>query len=218
MAPDSFPTLAGMRLPWRQSRSHNPAAGLGDLEAALKDDGCPVCARTTGADERWLDRFLDDGYLERNVVRSIAESGGFCSFHASRIAEIGQSATVALIYLGLIEYCLPRFAARRASRGGPSPGFPLPDACPACDHQQEIETRECFFLALLIRTRGSRCYGPPALVCMRHLPLLLEYLDERGIADILANHLGVAAALKPEDAADAIMRLILGPARPASCP
>ena len=67
MAPDSFLTRAGMRFRWRRSRRHDPAAGLGDLEAALKDDGCPVCARAAGADERWLDRFLDDGYLERDV-------------------------------------------------------------------------------------------------------------------------------------------------------
>ena len=151
-------------------------------------------------------------------MRSIAESGGFCAFHASRIAEIGQSATVALIYLSLIEYCLPRFAARRAPRGGPFPVFPALDACAACAHQQEVERRECFFLALLIQTHGSRCYGAPALVCLRHLPPLLEYLDERSIGDILARHLGVAAALKPENTADTIMRLLLGPARPARDP
>ena len=151
-------------------------------------------------------------------MRCIAESGGFCAFHAARIAAIGQSATVALIYLSLIEDCLPRFAARRARRGGPFPVFPAPDACAACAHQQEVERRECFFLALLIRTRGSRCYGAPALVCMRHLPPLLEYLDERSIGDILARHLGVAAALKPENAADAIMRLILGPRGQRSAP
>jgi len=132
MAPDSFLTRAGMRFPWRHSRSHDPAAGLGDLEAALKDDGCPVCARTTGADERWLDRFLDDGYLERNLVRSIKESGGFCAFHAFRIAEIGQSATVALIYLGLIEYCLPRFAARRP------PGADLSRCSPHRTHARHV--------------------------------------------------------------------------------
>ena len=33
---------------------------------------------------------------------------------------------------------------------------------------------------------------------MRHLPPLLEYLDERSIGDILARHLDVAAALEPE--------------------
>ena len=114
-----------------------------------------------------------------------------------------------------------RMTACRVSRlaeppeAGLSRLFPAPDACAACAHQQEVERRECFFLALLIRTHGSRCYGAPALVCMRHLPPLLEYLDERSIGDILARHLGVAAALKPENAADAIMRLILGPARPA---
>ena len=53
---------------------------------------------------------------------------------------------------------------------------------------------------------------------MRHLPPLLEYLDERSIGDILARHLGVAAALKPENAADAAIRLILGPARPRPAP
>jgi hypothetical protein len=143
-----------MRLPWG-GRRHDPAAGLGDLEAALAEEGCPVCARTVGADERWLDRFLDDGYLERDVMRRVAAGGGFCAFHARRIEAIGQSATVALIYLEVIEDCLRRLAARRDRRGGPVPLFPVPGACEACGHQREVELRECFFLALLIRARGS---------------------------------------------------------------
>ena len=57
-------------------RRHDPAAGLGDLEAALTGEGCPVCARAAGADERWLDRFLDDGYLERDLMRRIAAAAG----------------------------------------------------------------------------------------------------------------------------------------------
>src|SRR3954454_18023220 len=97
-----------MGFPWRYSPRYDPAAGLGDLEAALKGDNCPVCARTSGADERWLDRFLDDGYLERDVMRSIAENGGFCALHAARIEASGQSATVALTDLSLIEYYQPR--------------------------------------------------------------------------------------------------------------
>ncbi len=161
-----------MSLRWRRRR-HDPTAGLGDLEAALAGENCPVCTRTAGADERWLDRFLDDGYLERDVMRRIAAGGGFCAFHAVRMAAIGQSATVALIYLSLIEDCLPRLAARRDRRGGPVPLFAAPDACEACAHQREVERRECFFLALLIRARGLRCYGAPALVCLRHLPPLL---------------------------------------------
>ena len=53
---------------------------------------------------------------------------------------------------------------------------------------------------------------------MRHLPLLLEYLDERGIGDILARHLDTAAARNPEDAADPVIGLILGPPRRFSSP
>ena len=151
-------------------------------------------------------------------MRSVAESGGFCTFHAARIEAVGQSATVALIYLSLIEYCQPRLAARRDHRSALVPLFTGPHACAACAHQWDVERRECFFLALLIRTRGSHCYGAPALVCMRHLPLLLEYLGEDSIGDILARHLGVAAALKPETAADAAIRLILGPAPHAPSP
>ena len=49
-------------------------------------------------------------------MRSLAESGGLCAFHAARIEAIGQSATVALIYLGLIE------TASRASRLGGTTG------------------------------------------------------------------------------------------------
>ncbi len=112
-----------MSLRWRRRR-HDPTAGLGDLEAALAGENCPVCTRTAGADERWLDRFLDDGYLDRDVMRRIAAGGGFCAFHAARMAAIGQSATVALIYLHLIEDCLPRLAARRDRRGGHGSGVP----------------------------------------------------------------------------------------------
>jgi hypothetical protein len=195
---------------WRRRR-HDPAAGLGDLESALSNAGCPVCTRTAGADERWLDRFLEDGYLERDVMRSIAASGGFCSFHAGRMAAIGQSATVALIYLNLIEYCLPGLTARRNRRGAPVSLFPMPDACAACAHQRDVERRECFFLALLIRARGLRCYGSPALVCVRHLPPLLAFLDEASVGGILAIHLGTAATFETENSADAVLRLLLGP-------
>jgi hypothetical protein len=156
---------AGMRLPWRGSRRHDPAAGLGDLEAALANEGCPVCARAAGADERWLDRFLDDGYLERDLMRRIAAAGGFCAHHTRRIEAIGLSATVALLYLGLVAYLQPRLAARRDHRGRPVPLIPVADACEACTHQREVERRECFFLALLIRARGPHCYGAPVACC-----------------------------------------------------
>src|SRR4051812_26192649 len=164
-----------MRLPWQGSRRHDPAAGLGDLEAALTNEGCPVCARAAGADERWLDRFLDDGYLERDLMRRIAMAGGFCARHTHRIGAIGLSATVSLIYLGLVAYLQPRLAARLDRKGRSVPLIPVPDACEACAHQRDVERRECFFLALLIRARGPCCYGAPALVCMQHLPSLLEY-------------------------------------------
>ncbi len=45
-----------------------------------------------------------------------------------RMAAIGQSATVALVYLSLIENCLPRLAARRDHRGGHVPLLLAPDA------------------------------------------------------------------------------------------
>jgi hypothetical protein len=203
---------------WKGSRRHDPAAGLGDLEAALAGETCPVCTRTAGADERWLGLFLDDGYLERDVMRRVAAGGGFCAFHALRTAAIGQSATVAVIYLNLIEDCLPRLAARRSRPGGTAPLFAAPGACEACAHQREAERRECFFLALLIRARGPGCYRAPALVCMRHLPLLLDYLDDRVIPDILALHRDAAAALLSEDQTDLVIRMILGPPTPSRLP
>ena len=144
-------------------------------------------------------------------MRRIAGSGGFCAFHAVRMAAIGQSATVALIYLSVIEHCLPRIAARRDSRERLAPLLPVPNWCEACAQQQEVERRECFFLALLIRARGPQCYGAPALVCMRHLPILIEYIDEGSIGDILALHRDATATRKPDDAADTLLRVLLGP-------
>ncbi|MGE0257742.1 MAG: hypothetical protein AB7H71_05660 [Alphaproteobacteria bacterium] len=196
---------------WMRTRRHDPTAGLGDLETALAGDDCPVCARAAGADGRWLDRFLDDGYLERDVMRRVAAGGGFCAFHTSRLTAIGQSATVAIIYLSLIEDLLPRLAARRDRRGRHVPLLAAPDACEACAHQREVERRECFFLALLIRARGLRCYGAPALVCLRHLPPLLGQLDERDIAGMLALHRAATATLAPENDPDSAIRRLLGP-------
>jgi hypothetical protein len=214
-ASDLLPARGGMIAAQSGRARRDPAAGLGDLEAALTGEGCPVCVRAEGADQRWLDRFLDDGYLERDLMRRVAAGGGFCAFHAGRIAAIGQSATVALIYLSLIADCLPRLAALRSRslkdrRGRPVPLFSAPEACVACTHQREVERRECFFLALLIRARGPHCYASPALVCLRHLPPLLEYLDRRHVGDILARHRDAAAALDVENA-DPVIRAILGP-------
>src|SRR3954468_8539093 len=150
-----------MSVAWLRRARRDPAAGLGDLEAAVTGEGCPVCVRADGADERWLDRFLDDGYLERDLMRRIAMAGGFCARHTRRIEAIGLSATVALIYLGLVAYLQPRLAARLDRRNRPVPLIPVLDACEACAHQRDVERRECFFLALLIRARGPCCYGAP---------------------------------------------------------
>src|SRR3954452_21596119 len=196
---------------WRGRARRDPAAGLGDLEAALTREDCPVCIRAEGADERWLDRFLDDGYLERDLMGRVAAGGGFCAFHAARIVEIGQSATVALIYLDLIADSLPRLTAAADRQVRPAPLFPAAEACAACAHQCDVERRECFFLALLILARGPRCYGHPSVVCLRHLPPLLEYLDDPAIGEILARHRERVAALDPPNAADPAIRTMLGP-------
>jgi hypothetical protein len=203
---------------WKGRRRRDPAAGLGDLEAALRGEDCPVCTGTADADERWLDRFLDDGYLDGDVMHRVAAGGGFCAHHASRMASLGQSATVAIIYLTLIDDCLPRFRARRDRRGRPLRLLPNPDMCRACAHQHEVERRECFFLALLIRARGLRCYGAPALVCLQHLPALLGHLDERDIAGTLGLHRAAASAIRPENAPDPALRILLGLSAPRSQP
>lgn len=214
---------------YRRRERHDPAAGLGDLAAALQREDCPVCNRTAGADERWLDHFLYEGYLEPEGMRPVRRAGGFCAYHAGRSEALGQSATLALIYLALIEDCLPPLAGRAGYAGYKDPWRALPgsaDPCEACAQAAEAERRECFFLALLIGARGPACYGAPAVVCMRHLAWLIAYLDDPAIGAILPVHAETAARLaaipakadaKPEAAADRAMRLILGPPmRPAT--
>lgn len=214
---------------WRRARPE-PAAGLGDLEAALACEGCPICARTIDADERWLDHFLYEGYQEREAMRAVARGGGFCVYHARRVEAIGLSASVALVYLALIEECLPRLAGRLNVGGRHPPLVAAPDACEACAQAREVERRECFFLALLIGARPPDRYGNPATVCMPHLPRLAEYLGDGRLAGVLAIHRTSVARLKaglqdaaaprlandPEGPADRAIRAILGPApRPA---
>jgi hypothetical protein len=146
-------------------------------------------------------------------MRRLARSGGFCAHHARRAQAIGLSATVALVYLSLIEDCLPLLAAGRDRRTRGAALLPAADACEACAQAAEVERRECFFLALLIGARGPSCYGAPAIVCMRHLRRLIEYLDDRDIREVLAIHreTAVGAAAAPSDAADRAVRILLGP-------
>jgi hypothetical protein len=209
---------------WRRGRP-DPAEGLGDLEAALRQEGCPVCAHAAGADERWLDHFLYEGYQEPEPMAAVARSGGFCSRHARRVEGMGTSAAVALIYLTLIRDLLPPLAAQGARR---PPLIAVPGACEACAQGREVERRDSFFLALLIRARGSAVYGNPGIVCAPHLPRLIEYLDPGALAEVVAVHRRAAAAVTASLAdstrqcgatADRAIRTMLGPPkRPAAAP
>ena len=200
----------------------DPAAGLGDLEAALTREDCPVCVRAEGADERWLDRFLDDGYLERDLMRRIAAGGGFCAYHAGRIAATGQSATVALIYLGLIADCLPRLAALRnapweTAGAGPFRCSPRRNRARPARISAKSSVASAFFSRCCSGRAARDCYGAPALVCLRHLPPLLGYLDEPRIGDILARHRDAAPRLTRAGLIRPI-RVLLGPPPAVSPP
>lgn len=213
----AFTRTLGRSRFWAGDR-RDPAAGLGDLEAALAGDVCPICARAAGADERWLNHFLYEGYLEPEAMQAVVRSGGPCPYHARRVEAIGLSATVALIYLRLIHDCLPRLAdlataGRRRAALVASPG-----ACPACAQARDVERRECFFLALLVGARGPDCYGNPAIVCMPHLVRLAGYLDRGALGGVLANHRHCVSALRAEppavcrrQTAERALRVLLGP-------
>jgi hypothetical protein len=218
-------TIAAALRQWRRG-AHDPAAGLGDLEAALTGEGCPVCARTGDADERWLDHFLYEGYLERAAMQQVARGGGLCAYHTGRIETLGTSAAVALIYHRLIEDCLPRLASAREARRSSLPLIAAPGFCEACAQAGEVERRECYFLAQITASRPPDRYGNPALVCMPHLRRLAPYVDDNRLGGILALHrrsvaaLAIPLAAAPVCAggrhiaeADRAIRLILG-ARP----
>ena len=145
---------------WSRDR-RDPAAGLGDLEAALAGDACPICTRAAGADERWLDHFLYEGYLEPEAMQAVRRCGGPCPYHARRVELIGLSATVALIYLRLIDDCLPRLGGHAAAGRRSAALVAEPGSCPACAQARDVERSECFFLALLLGARGLVRYGNP---------------------------------------------------------
>jgi hypothetical protein len=226
----AFTQVLGCSRFWAGDR-RDPAAGLGDLEAALVADACPICTRTTGADERWLDHFLYEGYLEPEAMQALLRSGGPCPYHARRVEAIGLSATVALIYLRLIHDCLPHLAGRPAAGRRQAAPVVSPAACPACVQARDVERRECFFLALLLGARGPDCYGIPAIVCMPHLVRLAEYLDPDMLGSVLAGHCRRVAAVRAGMAdcparcrgqtgltADDALRIILGPPRRLETP
>jgi hypothetical protein len=208
----------------RAGERRDPAAGLGDLEAALAVDACPICTRTAGADERWLDHFLYEGYLEPEAMQPFLRAGGPCAYHARRVAAIGLSATVGLIYLRLIQECLPSLERQAAAGERSGPLIAALGSCPACEQARHVERRECFFLALLLGARGAECYGRAAVVCMRHLPPLAGHLEPDPLEGVLAAHLRTVTALRtalaepplpcrgrPEVPEDRALRIILGP-------
>jgi hypothetical protein len=194
----------------------DPTAGLGDLEASLHEEGCPVCKRAARADEHWLDYLLAEGYQERRAVEAIAHGGGLCAWHARRLDAIGPSAPIALIHLDLIDRALPALARRERGKR-PRSLVPEPDFCAACREAAEAERRGCFFLSLLINAHGLDIYGCPALVCGPHLLDLASYLSAQAIEGVLERQHRQIGDLRAqlaggEPVAERAIALLLGPA------
>ena len=170
--------------------------GLADLEAALTRDECPVCARTGGIENRWIDHFLYEGYQEPEVMAAVLRGGGFCAWHARRLEQFSAGSTIAWVYLYAILDKFPSRLSHRQHRTRARELVPDPGYCLACDQLHDAERRECFFLSLLLKERGLQCYGRPAIVCMPHLLQLGDFLDRNQIGQIFGIHARSVANLQ----------------------
>lgn len=205
---------------WLVRGRPDSTSGLADFEAALNGADCPVCGRTEDIDQRWNDHFLYEGYQSPEAMARLRRGAGFCARHMRELKKSGLAGTIAFVHLDILKDVQRALAARLLGGNPAAALIPEPGYCIVCDYDRDVERRECFFLALLLKGRGLECYGRPALVCVPHLSSLVEQLDPGLLNGVIATHLRASAELRatmggPGDcagkAANAAIRLILGP-------
>lgn len=176
-----------------------------DLGEALNHQGCPVCRLTTRAIDRYLDGLIYERVNDPGLRSRIRLSRGFCQRHAWGLVRHGAALGVAIMMrdvLHTLQKGLDRprpralsWAGRWMSRllrgGRPKLCDDLaPEAlCPACAHEQEVETR--LIMTFIENLEGKDglldAYRGSSGFCAPHLMQALSTTKERHAIELIVE-------------------------------
>jgi hypothetical protein len=110
-----------------------------ELQKACEKPGCPLCRIVAERAERYIDNMLFEHVSDRGFRKAWRQAGGFCSYHARRLAAFRDGLAVAILGRDILEDRIASFEKRQAWRPK--------ERCPVCVEQDRIENEYLGFLA-----------------------------------------------------------------------
>jgi hypothetical protein len=182
------PSGVQVRPDWERAASaakHHGSFIDGLLLWALRNPGCPICTDGPRAEGNYFFYYLHEAHAERSALEEAAAALGFCSRHGHRLLKtVGAESAIATIHAHATRKVRAALADERASAKLISP-----EICPAC-RSFDAHTRLLIHNLADILNDAECCslYGAPALLCMRHLRMVLPDLSDEIFQRVLNIH------------------------------
>jgi Family of unknown function (DUF6062) len=195
----------------RAPRSSTKFITYFQLLDAFKEAGCPVCSIVERGALKGLDGLMYEQVNDPVTRERLAESHGFCNWHAWMLPRVPNSALgAAVIYRHLLENTLDRLRAALRVVGSGTPNSAVRDRlfgarsdpptfldwrykkapCPLCKMALHTERNVLTtVLDFIGEPEFSEAFGRSAGLCLPHLTLALEMgRDRPALVPLLNSH------------------------------
>jgi hypothetical protein len=182
---------------------------------ALRNPGCPICADRPRHERNYFFYYLHEGYVEPAALEEMASSQGFCDRHGFQLLNApGAEEAIATIHVYAAREIRAALADDRQIARLASPTI-----CPVCrSHDAHAHLLTHNVAVILDDEEHGSLYGSPALLCMKHLRMVIPAVSDRAFHLLLDVH---SAALshafeqisdsgQEDDAFEAALRLTVG--------
>ena len=178
--------------------AHHPNLTLEDLDRLMHHTpGCPICHYGCESGRRYIDGVMYESVNDYGLRQKLTRTMGFCAFHSQEMLTIpGAKLGAAIIEQAMLKEALSRLSKPANGRGTFFSSFssknqsnpfhvPSSDACPACQHEREAETRaleellqqwDAHWLALLTQAGG---------LCLPHLGQAIALTSDKTLTQTL---------------------------------
>ena len=175
------------------------------LQLILAEGGCPICFLGQQAARAYLDNLLWESVNDSGIRESLVASLGFCGRHSRELLTFsGERVGVAILQRAILQAAVKRVEQSAAaqptlvqrfqdkfagpdhssSEAGPSP---VPQSCPACIHQDQVEGRGLeTLLSHLIGDLDEPLRAAGGL-CWPHLQQALHNSRDQRVHDVLVQ-------------------------------
>ena len=177
---------------------HHSNLTLEDLERLMQHTpGCPICHYGCESGRRYIDGVMYESVNDYGLRQKLTQTMGFCAFHSQEMLTIpGAKLGASIIEQAMLKEALSRLSKPANGRGFLLSSFSSKNqtnpfrissssTCPACNHEQEAETRaleellqhwDAHWLALLARAGGF---------CLPHLGQALAMISDKALSQTL---------------------------------